>query len=625
MAGAFDIGVSALVANQRQLSTASHNIANVNTDGYTRQRVELAQRPPQFVGVGYLGKGVDVSTISRTANEFLSTQVRNNTAGEAKMSLFVDLASQVDALVGDGTFGPALDRFFQSLQDVNNDPSSTPARQVLLTAAKSLTDRFHDLDSRFGVLNSNINEDLGQRVNELNSLAGSLASLNRDIVQALGVAQGQPPNDLLDQRDTLLKKLSKLVNINTLQQQDGAVNVFIGNGQLLVAGGTNATFAAVPNPLDGSRSEVALKSGATTTIVSDAITSGELGGLLQFRDEILDPSRNATGRLAAALNYSVNAQHRAGMDLTGQLGGDLFAIGSPVVNAAPTNGGAVAVAIDPTNLGALTDSDYSLSFNGTNFTLTRATDGVQQTLTGAGPFSVDGLTITSSGAPVAGDQYLLQPTRSLARNLTLKVNDPLKLAIANPVKTSAALTNISAAKIAPPQILDVTDPNLLVATQIVFNNPPTTYQVNGAGPLIPFTSGNNIDLNGWRVQINGSPAPGDTFNVNANTNGRGDNANGLALSALRTQKILVGGTASLQEGYGQLVSRTGARAQTAEISRGALKVQRENAEAARDAVAGVNMDEEAANLVKFQQAYQAAAHVIQIANQTFQSLLDAVR
>lgn len=625
MGSAFDTGVSALIASQRQLSTTSHNIANINTDGYTRQRVDLTERPPQFVGGGYLGKGVDVSAIARTANDFLTTQLRNTTAGEARASTYLDLASQVDAAVSSGTFGPAVTQFFNSLQDVNNHPSSIPARQVFLTAAQTLTQRFQDLDSRFAELTTNVNSGLTQRVDTVNTLATSLANLNTNIVQAQGVAQGQPPNDLLDQRDALLKKLSSLVNISTLPQQDGGLNVFIGNGQLLVAGSNPVALTTVPNPLDNGRTEVAMKSGGTTTIISDALTNGEMAGLLGFRDQVLDPSRNASGRLAAAVNFSMNAQHRAGMDLNGQLGGDLFAIGSPSVNAAPANVGGLTVAIDPSNLGALTNSDYSLTYNGANFTLTRATDGVQQTLSGAGPFAVDGMTITVSSAPAAGDRYLIQPTRYLARNMTLQVNDPTKVAVANPVKTSAALSNVSAATISPPQVLDSTNPNLLVSTRLVFNNPPTTFQVNGAGPLIPYTSGSNIDINGWRLQILGSPVAGDTFNVAANTNGAGDNVNGLALRGLQTKGILAGGTTSIQNGYAQLVSSAGASAQQAQITNDALKIQTANAQSARDAVAGVNMDEEAANLVKFQQAYQAAAQVIQITNSTFQSLLNAMR
>lgn len=622
---AFDIGVSALLASQRHLSTTSHNISNVNTDGYSRQRVELVQRPPQFEGAGFVGKGVDVSNIRRTVNEFLTEQLRSNAAGEARAAIFGQLTDQVDALLSDGTFAPALERFFSTLQDVNNDPSSAPAREVFLTAAKTLTERFRDFDARFSTLNDNVNADISARVTQLNSLTSALADLNRDIVQAVGVAQGKPPNDLLDQRDRLLKDLSKIVNVSTVSLANGAIDVFVGQGQRLVAGGTSAPLAATRNALDPTRLEVSITMGGSSTEITHAITNGEFAGVLAFRDEILDPSRNALGRLAAAFTTTMNAQHRAGLDLKGELGGDLFSLGTTSVLPSAGNTGTLTVALDPAALGNLTDSDYQLIHDGTNFILTRMTDGTQQTLAGAGPFAVDGMTITLGAAGVLGDRYVLQPTRFLARNMQIPVSDPLKLALASPVKTSAALGNIGAARISAPEVLDATNAALMTPAQIVFANPPTSFQINGAGPLIPYTSGANIDFNGWRIQITGVPNAGDTFRIDPNTNGAGDNRNGLALSSLRTAEILIGGTASYQDGYSQLTGRVGSRAQQAQITRDALRVQRENSEAARDAVSAVNLDEEAANLIRFQQQFQAAAQIIQITSATFQSLIDAMR
>ena len=625
MSGAFDIGVSAMLASQRQLATTSHNIANVNTAGYSRQQVELNQRPPQFIGTGFLGKGVDVSSVTRSTSEFLSAQVRSSSASEAKAVTFSDLAKQVDALVGDGTFGPALQRFFQTLQDANNEPASTPARQVFVTAAKSLTSQVQDIDHRFDVLSDNINNDIRHRVTQLNTYTTALANSNRDIVQAYGISQGQPPNDLLDQRDQILKDISKLANVTTVEMADHSLNVFIGNSELVVASDTSVRLSTTANPLDGGRLEVSKTGGSGSTVISDSITSGSLAGIFAFRDEVLNPSRNALGRLAAGLSFTANSQHHAGLDLRGALGGDLFSLGAPVVNGALGNGSTVTLALDPANIGNLTDSDYDLTHDGTNFLLKRKTDGVIQTLSGAGPFTVDGLTITVSGVPTTSDQFLLQPTRFLSRSFGALISDPLKVALASPVKSSANLTNLSAAKISPPKVLDAQDSNLLVPTTLVFNTPPTTFQINGAGPLIPYTAGSNVDLNGWRIQITGAPTAGDTFRIDPNGNGRGDNTNGLLLADLRTSQPLLGGTASYQDAFSQLVSKVGAQAQQAQISGDALKVQLDNAEASRDSVAGVNLDEEAANLIRFQQAFQAAAQLIQATNVTFKALIEATR
>jgi len=622
---AFDIGISALLASQRQLSTTSHNIANVNTDGYSRQRVELIQRPPQFEGVGFVGKGVDVSTIRRTVDGFLTEQLRLNSSGEARAAIYGQLTEQVDALISDGTFAPALERYFATLQDLNNDPSSAPAREVFLSAAKSLADRFREFDARFTSVGDNVNADIVARVDQINSLTSALASLNREIVRASGVGQGRPPNDLLDQRDRLLKDLSKIVNVTTVDLPDGAVDVFVGRGQMLVAGGTSVPLAATRNAFDPTRLEVSISTSGGTTEISRAITNGEFSGLLAFRDEILDPTRNALGRLAYAFATTMNEQHHAGMNPRGALGGDLFATGGPLSSPLTGNTGTITLALDPARVGDLTDSDYQLIHDGSNFVLTRLTDGLQTTLSGAGPFAVDGMTITLGTAPAAGDQYLLQPTRFLGRGMTSLVTDPLEIALANPVKSAAALANIGSARISPPQVIDPANAALTAPTQIVFANPPTAFQLNGAGPLIPFTSGANIDVNGWRVQITGTPNAGDVFRVDPNTNGAGDNRNGLALSALRTREILVGGTASYQDGFSQLTGKVGSRAQQAIITRDALRVQRENAEAQRDAVSAVNLDEEAANLIRFQQQFQAAAQIIQITNEAFRRLLDAVQ
>ncbi|HMM78350.1 MAG TPA: flagellar hook-associated protein FlgK [Gammaproteobacteria bacterium] len=625
MSEMFSIGISALLANQKLLATTGHNISNVNTEGFSRQRVTLIERPPQFSGVGFSGKGVEVGAIERLGNEFLTTNVRLNTSSEARAAAFANLSAQVDTLLSDGTFTPALERFFNALQDANNDPSSTPARLVFVNAAETLTDRFQDLESRLATMAQNVNQDIAAKVGKLNSMAQSLGALNREIVQQIGIGQGAQPNDLLDQRDLLLKNMAKLVNLNVVPQQDGSVNVFVGKGQLLVANTEVVPLKAVANPLDGSRMEIAVQKGGTVSIISDSITGGEIAGALDFRDQVLEPARNGIGRLSAVMVDTYNAQHRQGVDLRGAMGGNLFARGEAQVNRAASNTGTVGVSLDPANLDDLTLADYRLFHDGTNFTLERLDNGATQTLSGAGPFTVDGMTITIGTAPAAGDTYLIQPTKYVARDMAVGISDPLAVAFANPVKSSAGPNNTGNATITAPTVLDAGDSALQTTAQIVFNDPPTTYQIGGTGPLIPYTSGTNIDVNGWSVQIKGTPVAGDTFTVEANANGRGDNANGLLMFGLRSTEIMDGNTATYQDAYSQLLGQVGARTQQAQISRDALKVQLENAEAARDEIAGVNLDEEAANLIRYQQSYQGAAQVIAAADLMFQALIDAMR
>jgi flagellar hook-associated protein 1 FlgK len=625
MAELFSVGISALNANSRLLTTTGHNISNANTEGYSRQRVTLESRQPQYLGSGFSGKGVDIAGIARISDEFLTQNLRLSASSEARSAAFANLAGQVDTLLSEGSFSPAMEKYFTAVQDVNNDPSSIPARQVLLGAAGNLTNRFQDLDARLSQMGRDLNKDLAAKLNSLNSLSSAVASLNKDIVRATGIGQGAAPNDLLDKRDALLKQMSQIVNITANVQDDGSVNVFAGSGQLLVNGPNTVKLDFAANALDSSRTEIVINTGGATVQITESLTGGELGGLLEFRDQVLDPARNAVGRLATVVADTYNSQHRAGLDLQGALGGALFNRGQASVSAAAGNTGTLSVALDSASLANLTTSDYALSHNGTDFILERLDTGATQTLSGAGPFSVDGMTLTVGAAPAAGDRYLIQPTKYVARGMTVAVTDPQRLAFANPVKSAATLANTGNAKISAPTVLDSANAALQTSTQIVFNNPPTTYQINGAGPLIPFTSGGNIDVNGWRVQITGAPVAGDSFTVQANTNGRGDNANGLLMFGLRSSEILDGNTATYQDAFGQLLGKVATQTQQAQISRDALRVQLDNAEAARDSVAGVNLDEEAANLVRYQQSYQGAAQVIASADQMFQALINAMR
>jgi flagellar hook-associated protein 1 FlgK len=311
--------------------------------------------------------------------------------------------------------------------------------------------------------------------------------------------------------------------------------------------------------------------------------------------------------------------------LNGALGGDFFTIPPPQVNAAASNSGTISVAFDTANVGQLSTSDYVMRHDGANFILTKVPENSVQTLVGGGPFNIDGLTINLATAPAANDEYLIQPTKFIPRAMQLVTTDPSRLAIASPVRSTAALANISEAQVSRPEVLDSTNPALLTTTQVVFNDPPSTFQINGAGPLIAYSSDADIDVNGWRIQIGGVPDAGDTFTVMSNAGGSGDNTNGLALAQLQFASILAGGTASYQEAFGLAVGEIGAVAQQTRISHGALSTVRENTLQARNAISGVNLDEEAANLLRFQQAFEAAAQVIAAADATFESLINATR
>ncbi|RME35348.1 MAG: flagellar hook-associated protein FlgK, partial [Gammaproteobacteria bacterium] len=556
--GVLTVGVSALTSYQRVLSTISHNIANVNTPGYSRQVVDLSSRNPQFFGNGYLGKGVEVQNIRRLTDDFLTSQLQASISNLGEAENLHALASQVDNIFADPATGltPVLQDFFNGVQNVADDPATIPARQVLLSESESLVGRFHDMNARMDELNREVNDRIYSDVNEINQLAEAIAEVNLSITLSPGIANGILPNDLLDQREALLNQLSEKVAVSTVDQTDGSINVLIGKGQPLVIGSTSQRLTTFVDAADPISLRVGYDAGGNTIDVTDELTSGSLGASIAFRSQLLNPARNGLGRLAAVLAQTFNQQHRQGMDLDGNLGGDFFSIDPPKVIDGPANGGTVTVAFDPAAQGNLTTADYRLDFNGTNFVLTNLADNSTQTFAPPGignSFSADGLIFTQTSAPAAGDTWSIQPTRELARSFALAVDAPRQIAAAAPIRASAALGNQSDAAISTGTVLDVNDPNLLTTANIVFDNPPTTYRING-GASQAYTSGGNIDFNGWRVQITGTPAAGDTFTVQSNTGGAGDNRNALALAALQTTDILDGGSTTFQGAYGQIIT-----------------------------------------------------------------------
>lgn len=640
----FSIGTSALVASQRLLSTTSHNIANINTEGYSRQRVTLQQRLPQYNGDAFVGKGVDVAGVSRSASDYLSDNVRLSTTSQLRASTFVDLASEVDSLLSDGSFSPAMQNFFTALQDASNDPSSTSARVLMLNAANTLSDRFQDLNVRFNAMNQNVNDILDVNVDKLNSLATSIASLNRDIVRAGGYGPSSRPNDLLDQRDELLRQVSEVVDVKSTLQFDGSINVFIGNGQLLVAGNYAVELAVTPNALDGARREVSIvNQDGTRSEISNALTGGVLAGALQFRDQVLDPARNGVGRLAVVMAETLNAQHQDGQDQQGAMGSALFRYGAPIVQRSTAAAGILEVQINAERLGELQATDYAVSVESAdgegNFTITlqRMDDDTVRSFSGSGPFEVDGLLIAPGATAAAGDRFLVQATKYANRDFSTVLRDPLKLALANPVRSAVASANLGSGAISQPRVLDSSDTSLRQPITLSFTSATTFDVVDASGepvsdpdtglPMtgLAYASGMTVRANGWEVDLSGSPLAGDVMTVGPNSGARGDNANALAMLGLRTQEILDAGSATYQEAFSRVLGDAAARTQQATINRDALEIQTESARNARDQVSGVNLDEEAADLVRFQQAYQAAAQIISAADEAFRALINAMQ
>ncbi len=617
------LGVSGLNVSQLALDTTGHNIANANTPGYSRQSVQVGTEPPMQFGSFWMGQGALVQGVRRSYSQFLNTALQTASTGQAQLTAYSDLASRLDNLMASSSGGvqPALDGFYGAIQDLANNPADVPTRQALLGKAQALAAQFQGLAGQFGQFQGEINQRLAGDVSQINGLAQGIASLNGQIVQMQGA--GQAPNDLLDQRDALLQKLGGLVGVTAVPQDNGTLNVMVGNGQQLVLGTQASALKIVPNAYDPGRSEVAL--AGTGTVISGQLSGGEVSGLLTVRDQVVIPAQNQLGRAATALAMAVNAQSHAGMDLRGNLGGDLFSVPAPTVLPSSANAGSASVAASVTGSAQLTAYDYTLRNTGSGWTLTRS-DGTAVTLAGAGtaasPFTADGLSLVVSGAAAVGDSFQIQPTRNAAAGFALVISDPSAIAAALPVRSSAASANTGNAGIGTPSVTNAANPQLLSPVTISFTS-PTTYQINGAGSYA-YSSGGAIALNGWSVAISGTPVAGDSFSVTSNAGGVGDNGNALALGATASLGVLDGGATTVGQAYGQLVAGTGSltqQSQTRLVSQTALVNQ---ATSAQQSVSGVNLDEEAARLVRYQQSYQAAAHVIATAQTIFQSLLTAV-
>ena len=629
MADLLNTSISGLLAFQRALDTTSHNITNANTVGYSRQLPELMTRNAHQSGSGWVGNGVDVTTIKRAYDDFLSSQARSSSSSYNQANTYATQAARLSNLFGSSTTGlsASLQNFTNAIQSVADTPTSIPARQALLSQAQSLVERLKSYDNSLKSFDDQVNATLGTEANTVTSLARGIAQLNQQITN--GYAQmGQPPNDLLDQRDQLINELSQHLNVSVVPQGDNSLSVFIGNGQPLVVGQTAASVVAVEDPYDPTRSMIAVRTPHGEIDITNSLSGGTMGGVLDFRAQMLEPARNTLGRLSIGLSEVMNDQHHEGMDLHGDLGGDFFAVGGVSVreNAHNTGSSGATVTRIAGEAGALTTSDYLMTYTAGGWTLRRQDTGAAVTMTGTGtvadPFEADGLSIVVSGASAVGDRLLIQPTAAAVSGMRVLITDASDIAAAAPITSRAAPGNLGNGQISAGEVLDAAHPQLRSPVTITFTS-ATQYTLSGDPTVHTYTAGSNIDVNGWRVQVSGAPLAGDSFTVSNNTSGSGDNRNALRLAGLMNQPVLNGGTTSLNSGVGQFVGDIGVKTNQAQVTAQAQKVVADEAEAARQSVSGVNLDEEAANLIRYQQAYMAIAQMIRVADTIFQSVLQA--
>ncbi|OWK48056.1 Flagellar hook-associated protein 1 [Pseudomonas oleovorans subsp. oleovorans] len=675
MADLLSIGMSGLAASKTQISVTGHNITNVNTPGYTRQDAVQATRVPQFSGAGYIGSGTTLTDIRRSYSEFLTSQLRSSTALASDVAAYKSQIDQLDALLAGSTTGitPSLQSFFAALQTAAEDPANIPARQLVLSEAEGLARRFNTVYERLNEQNNFLNKQMVAVSDEVNRLAASVASLNNAI--AIAAANGQQPNDLLDARDEAVRQLSTYVGVTVVPQDDNSYNLFIGSGQPLVVGATANRLEVGPGLGDPTRFEVQFVSGNSRQTITTQLSGGELGGLIRYREEVLDSTFNALGRLALAVSDQVNSQLGQGLDLKGQVGSALFgdfndpALAALRVRAFSSNTSNAQPLLNISDTSLLTTSDYRLEFDGTNYTARRLSDNAMMSVTESPPGTLSfgdsngrdqGFTIdVGTPAPAAGDIFLLQPTRRGARDIAVVLDQPDQLAFAAPLRAEANLQNRGNAVIGQPSIDNVQDPMILAdlkdlspltMTYAEPVAPATTGTLNLSGPAgititpatLSITPGQSnmlsytITSGGSTLEISqtfsGRPQTGDIFSVAFNANGVSDNRNALKLADLQSKATIgvdptASGTTgvSFSDGYGDLVQRVGTLTAQARLDGEATTAILKQATDYRDSLSGVNLDEEAANLIKFEQYYNASAQIIQVARSLFDTLISLFR
>lgn len=647
-----NVGSRALLANQAALQTAGHNIANVSTPGYSRQTVVLQTVQGQFTGGGYIGKGVDVQTIQRNHSELLTRQASAASAVDAGDTARMDRLRQLQEVFGGGAsgIGAAINDMMNALSDVVSAPTDLTARSVALTRMDETAARMRDASQRLDEIGYTVAEQLKGSMVAVNSLAKNIAGINEQIARAKG--NGQPANDLLDQRDQLIRELNQHIQTSQVAADDGTVSVFVAGSQPLVLGNQAATLS-IDDPIDfgaGSGKKVLsfLAPGSSTKVElnESMLGGGQVAGLLRFQNNDLAEGRNLLGRMAIAISESMNTQNRLGLTLNGQPGENLFAPIS-LGNATPSNFNtstatmALTVA-DPT---ALQASSYTISFTaGDAGSVTRHSDGkvfnfdgsALPPVTVASVFSAQGLGVTLSGAVNAGDQFVINSLQGAAAELQALQYSPTDLAAANPVNAAMGATNGGSLQLASLKATGpITQPATGSPVTIAFTaGSPATYSATVPGPPVAtiatgnYVSGEKIAINGWEIALQGAPKSGDTVTVGNATDSqygdwyKRDTGNASALMALRDVPMF--DNATLADGFASAMAQVGTRTQSAQFAAELSSSIAANLERDRTAVAGVNLDEEAARLIQYQQAYQASAKMIQIAQNIFDTLIQGL-
>lgn len=646
------IGTRALTANYAKLQTISNNISNANVAGYSRQDVLLETSKGQFSGAGFFGKGVTVVTVTRAADKFLTAESASTKATAAMDSARLAQLQGLENVfpTGEDGIGYSASQFLNAMVDLASNPQDLSARQVVLSRATELASRFDNAATQLDTLQAGVSADLKTSVDTVNQITANIARVNQEIAKVNGV--GHSANDLLDQRDQLISQLSQFVQVTTLPAEDGTLGVFMAGGQRLVLGNQATNLAVAPDTMDSSRSAVGIMEagGGLRLLSQDTFTGGEIAGLLRFQNTDLVSARTGLGQMATAISARVNEQQSLGLDLRNPpgSGAPIFAVSGPTAGNASTNAKDAAgnflgnVSLTVTDASQLEASEYDLAADPANagkYLLTRRSGGLVRSINNGD--TVDGMTVNVSGSPAATDRFLLQPVTRAANGMKTVLSDPKGIAAASPVAATVNVNNTGTAKV---DALTVVNNSINPAATASFTfgavngsgvdyswslfDPATNTTTTGTGT---WQANQPISLNGFELQLKGVPTNGDVITVAPTEFPASNNGNALAMAALRDEKLVgqrlngttPAGGSNITDAYASLMSSVGVAVQGAKTSSQISSGVASTLAQQLASKTGVNLDEEAAQLMQFQQSYQAAAKILSTAQQVFDTLLRA--
>lgn len=645
----FNIGLSGLNAAQWGLTTTGQNISNASTPGYSVERPVYEETGGQYTSSGFLPQGVSTVTVQRQYSQYLTTELNSAQSQSGSLTAYYNMIAQLNNLVGNPTTGisSAVTSYFTGLQGVANSASSLSARQTAMSSAQSLAAQINAAGAQYDQMRQSVNTQLTDTVSQINTYTKQIADLNQQIQAANGT--GQPPNQLLDQRDQAVSSLSQLVGVQVVQNSSG-YSVFMASGQPLVVGTGTYNLATVTSPSDPSELSISIQaassSGASnpaTLLPDNLVSGGTLGGLLSFRSQTLDPAEAQLGAIATSFSAQVNAQNALGLDMNGNPGAALFTVGSPTIYANQNNTGNSTLAVSFTNAAQPTTGDYTLSYDGSAYKLTDNATGTMIGSSTSLASPIGGLQFSLTGAMNPGDSFDVQPTRGALNGFALATTNSTAIAAASPVLASTPTTNTGTASVTQGSVgtgyvLPATSTTLTYSSASggisgfpagsTVNVNGTNYTIASTTTVVPYSSatGASITVSGSTINavsfsISGTPANGDTFTIAKNTGGGNDGRNAQLLSNLVTAKQLNGGTSTLTDAYASYVNTVGNQTNQVQAANTAQTTLVTQITSAQQSVSGVNINEEAANLLQYQQLYQANSKVIQTASTLFQTLL----